>query len=271
MSFRAPALVLALSLASVAVAAADETTLPVVIRCEACDASARPAVSLAWMTQGLPTMSSIEAVDWVSGKFVGAMLDGKSTVTFDVLATSIDATTWQIDVPLPERDGVAVRPFRAVVTLPGHAASHAVAWPSRDPGPVTFELTPVAQILDENPTWDPKRTPECEVLIPKSAAAPVTFYAAGSPRAWLYLPPARDASSEDAWIFQFVRPGASLLERLSVAVTAFDEGDEWAFRLPLQAVSAEPVAGEKAVAPLRTMRVGSALTIALDDCPRETR
>jgi len=264
------ALALALAMPSTSFADSERSTLPILIRCEACDASTRPAVSLAWMGKDGPSMSSIQAIDWDAGTFVGAMGDGSTT--FEVPATSIDASTWQLDVELPVEDGHPLAPFRAVITLPSHSATRAVAFPSLEPGPVSFELTPVSQVLDDHPTWDPKRSLECEVLIPKTSSAPVTFYSGGTPRAWLYPAPGLDPAAENAWIFQFAKPGASLLERLSVFVTAFDEGDALAFRLPLQAVSSAPLAGDapKAVMP-RTMRVGESLSLALDDCPRETR
>ena len=178
-------------------------------------------------------------------------------------------------------------PFRVTGGLPGFVAAKAVYWPAQDPGAaVVFDMSPLDVVLDANPTWDPARTADCEILVPKSAELPIVMTSGDQPRAWLF-PSVVVSDDEAAWTFQFVRPGASLMERVSVRVTAFDEGEAWAFRLPLTGVLPVPgivapppgdatahlslAKGLDVAAPQNLVTVAGTGIFDLADCPRIVR
>lgn len=253
-----------------------EGQLSVVLRCVTCTAEHHPSVGILWPgaeTPGVkePPTGSIEALDWTAGRFMVATPAGRNEMTGVPLA---DGAGWRIDVPL----GAQAQPFRLVASLEGFAADRAAFWPGRDVGPHVVELRPIEDVLQANPTWDPAKTGECDVLVPKSAPVPVTFVVEGQPRAWLHpAEPAADGTPR--WDFRFVRPGETLLERLGTTVSAFDEGGDWSFRLPLESLLAggavwptrpDAPAPEPA-APAAEIRIVGGGMIRLDDCPRQAR
>ena len=247
-------------------------SLDVALRCDACAPNATPSIGLMWQAEdGVePPLASLEATDWSAGTFrLQVPGRGSAALQGEPLA---EGAGWTLRVPL----GSMPQPFRVVAALPGFAADRAAWWPEHEAGPYVVTLRPVAEVLDANPSWDPQRTGECDVLVPASASVPVTFFVQGQPRAWLY--PATDAADgTPQWTFQFVRPGQGLLERVSMLVPAFREGDSWSFRLPLQGVLGGGAAwpsgdgGMTAPQPADEVRIAGAGTIRLEDCPRATR
>lgn len=251
-------------------------TLSVQLRCEACQGGEALTLGLLWRAEPgqEPARASVETIDWLAGTFRLSASDRDETLTLRGEPLP-DANGWQLEIPL----GTDL-PFRVMATLQGYSPSRAAWFPEREESPVIV-LTPIAEVLDAQPEWDPRRTGECEILVPKATPSPVTFFVEGQPRAWLYeAAPGADGTAQ--WTFQFVRPGEGLLERVSVLVPALDEADTWVFRLPLQAVlgdgaawpavegggSAQP-SGD--VEPVNEVRVGGVGTILLQDCPRATR
>jgi hypothetical protein len=222
----------------------------VVLRCAACDATSTPALALLWQgAGGEAILRTLEATEWGSGTFTfsGA---GEEAVTLQ--GTPVDGG-YALDLPL----GDAGLPFRSQVVLPGHVGRPGVYWPGTDAVmQLSFVLDPVEAVLDEHPDWDPARSTECDALLPKDAATPFTFFVDGEPRAWLF--PSVDPDGAP-WTFQFARPGASLLERVSVGLAPSDEGAHWGFRLPLSAV----------LGPAAEVRVGDAGRLDLAGCPRQ--
>lgn len=254
------------------------SVLPITVRCATCRDEA-PTLSLLWRAASpadAGILRSVTARDWSTGEFV---LAGESG---DVLLQGVAVEGgWSLSVPL----GAQGLPFRVVAALRGFVADRAAWWPAQDRSDVNLSLRPLAAVLDAHPAWDPARSAECELLIPKSAVPPLVFLEAGRPRAWLFPTP---GATEDvsAWTFQFVKPGASLLERVSVDVTAFDEGDSWALRVPLAATSAAATrtlpsdAGRVDVADAsaasvvespRSVTVVGVGALSLADCPRAAR
>lgn len=268
MRLRAP-LVAAFAVVVAAPALArPERSLQVTLRCEQCTADQRPSLGLLWRADaaGRPETAALQAADWPEGRFTLDMPSGSFEVTG---RRTDDGAGWTLDLPL----GKQPLPFRVVAALEGFTADRAAWWPEREDG-IVITLQPTADVLDQNPAWDPARTPECEVMIPKDAPQPFTFYVDGQPRAWLY----RAADAADAtpqWTFQFVRPSQTLLERVNVTVAGFDEGASWSFRLPLQSVFAGGAVWSQGAAassaPAAEARIAGAGVVRLDDCPREAR
>ena len=269
---------LALVLAPLGASAAppDARAISIALRCDACSETDRPSLGLLWRAEEgqEPPLASLEIVDWAAGTFTfhGPGL-GRHALTAEPLEGE-GGRGWLVRVPL----GTMPAPVRRVAALPGVAADRAAWWPEREAGPYAVTLRPVGEVLDAHPAWDPQRTGECDVLVPTSVEIPVTLYVQGQPRAWLY--PAEDAADgTQQWTFQFVRPGQGLLERVSVLVPAFREGDSWSFRLPLQGVlgggaawpAGEGGAPPSSAGPADEIRIGGAGTIRLQDCPRATR
>lgn len=268
---------LAVALLPVVALAAPKPPAPVgiVLRCEACTPEQRPSVGLLWRADAgqEPEAAGIETLDWAEGRFSLKTPDG-TTRTLQGAPLG-DGSGWSLQVPMPQGPS----PFRVVAVLEGYASDRAAWWPEREAGPYTFAFEPVPAVLDRNPDWDPGKTGECDVLVPKTAPTPVAFFVQGQPRAWLYPAPAADDGTP-RWTFQFVRPGEGLLERVNVLVPAFDEGGAWSFRLPLHSVlsgGATWPAGDGGVAPAASgepvdeIRISGAGTIRLSDCPRATR
>jgi hypothetical protein len=273
MSARRIALVIAAALPVVVNAAPAARSVPVTLRCEACTVDEHPALGLLWKPEGgTETIASVETVDWSAGTFAYVAPDGRRIPVQGERTEALDG--WSFDVPV----GTAGIPFRVVATLDGFSADRA-AWISSQADAAAFSLRPVEQVLDSNPTWDPQRTGECEVQVPKSLAAPVTMFVQGQPRAWLY-PAAAAPDGTPQWTFQFVKPGDGLLDRVSVIVTGFDQGEAWSFKLPLESLLAGGatfptadggVAPEPAGAPADEIRIDGAGTFRLSDCPRSSR
>lgn len=253
-------------------ASAPEGSLSFVLRCEACTNEQAPILGLLWQAEadGDGPRASVEAIDWSRGAFRLASPDRGDVI---LAAEPAEGGGWALSVPVS-----GPSPFRVVAVLPGFAADKAAFWPEREPGPHVVTFQPVEAVLEERPEWDPSRTGECDVLVPKQAATPVTFFVQGQPRAWL-TPTASPADAPTAWTFQFVKPGEGLLERVSVPVTAFDEGSAWSFRVPLQAIlgagaawpSPGGAASPRQSSPVNEIRVSGVGTILLEDCPRATR
>lgn len=253
--------------------------LSIVIRCEDCTDRA-PIIGLLWnvadAAQG-ERRRVLTARDWDAGVFV---LAGTSEV--ELQGEPLQGGGWIVHVRLPD----AGLPFRVTGGLPGFVPDKGVYWPAQDPGPVVFDMKRLDDVLEANPAWDPARTAECEILVPKSAELPVVMTSGDQPRAWLF-PGVGGGDDASSWTFQFVRPGASLMERVSVRVTAFDEGGSWAFRLPLEGVLPAPVApripggatpdplslakGHDAEMPPHLVSVAGTGTFDLADCPRIVR
>jgi hypothetical protein len=245
---------------------ASPAYLPVLMRCSAC-VDATPTASLLWRAEADKTgreatsTMTLAAKDWSAGTF---SLTGRG---LDLVLTGspLPSGGWAIDVPMPP-EGL---PFRVVGALEGFVAGKAVYWPQGERTQVVFDMQPLGQVLDQHPAWNPSSSAECEVVVPKSAATPIVFEQDGKPCAWLF-PTLKPQGPDDAWTFQFVKPGASLMERVSVRLPAFPEGDTLSFRLPLSGVLAPSSAksAADATAPI-TMRGGG--TIDLADCPRVAR
>jgi hypothetical protein len=252
----------------------DAGAISIALRCDACSEADRPSLGLLWRAdEGQePPLASLEITDWAAGTFTfQGPGQGRHALTGEPLD---EGQGWLVRVPLRSMSA----PFRIVAALPGFAADRAAWWPEREAGPYAVSFRPVGEVLDAHPAWDPQRTGECDVLVPTSVEIPVTLYVQGQPRAWLY--PAEDAADgTHQWTFQFVRPGQGLLERVSVLVPAFREGDAWSFRLPLQGVlgggatwpASASGAPESSAGPADEIRIGGAGTIRLQDCPRATR
>ncbi len=240
--------------------------LAVVVRCEACTNETAPGLGLLWLDEGhAMRMAGVESIDWERGTFA---------MTGDGVAETITG------IPLPDSGGwllaipVADMPFRLTALLPGFTAPRAAYWPHREAGPFVFDFEPVEDLLARAPAWDPAATSECDVLVPKDAPSPVTFFASDEPRAWLYpAPPAADGTRR--WTFQYVRPGGSLLDRVNVLVAGFDEGSAWSFRLPLAAVLgpvSDPLdVGAPGEVESMTADIAGAGAVQLGDCPRAVR
>lgn len=250
--------------------------LSVEIRCADCDSNVAPTVSLLWRADDVggehETLRALRPSDWNGGTFelTGGGLPAPLVVQGQPLRDGEPG--WRVDVPLFGRP----LPFRAVLGLPRFVAEQAVWWPARDANRVIrFELEPTRELLDRNPAWDPARTGECDVLVPKEGEGPRTFFLNGEPWGWLFP---RNVSSPDdgTWAFQFVKPGRSTLERVSVGVTPSDEGAHWGFRLPLAAVMPRPAvkAGESELEALERSLVRVSLgeqplgELLVGDCPR---
>ena len=268
MSLRAPLVAAAVIAVAASAIAKPGASLQVTLRCEQCTAEQHPSLGLLWRADaaGLPQTAALEAADWTQGRFTLDMPSGRIDVAG---ARTDDGAGWTLDIPL----GRQPLPFRIVAALDGFTADRAAWWPDRESS-IVVTLQPTADVLDQNPAWDPAKTPECEVMIPKDAPQPFTFYVDGQPRAWLYR--AADAADRTPqWTFQFVRPSQTLLERVNVTVAGFDEGAAWSFRLPLQAVLAGgAVWGQDAAptgAPASEARIAGAGIVRLDECPREAR
>jgi hypothetical protein len=250
--------------------------LPIVVRCPECTADAQPVVGFLYFAGDQATTDavfSVRATDWQAGRFEigsgGPVIQGNPT-----------RDGWTAWVPLEGRG----LPDRVLGGMAGWVAQRAAYWPARERGIVpTFDLAPLAQVLDENPTWDPSLTDECDLLVPKEADVPLTFRVAGEPVAWLY-PGATGA--DGSWTFQFVKPGSCLLERVSVEVRPFDEGADWGFRVPLELIVREHAerrpelaVSDSDVTKLRddVRTVGSSVdagplgTVDFADCPRQPR
>jgi hypothetical protein len=266
-----PALALVLLTSPSIAAPAAPRDLPVVLRCEACTSEDRPSLGVLWRgSHGEePPMGSVETLDWSAGRFTWKA-PGAEPVALTA-QRSEDGAGWVVSIPAGSE-----APFRLIAALQGFAADRSAWWPQREQGPFVVTLRPVADVLDANPAWDPQRTAECDVLVPKTAEMPVTFFVQGQPRAWLY-PAEAAADGTPQWTFQFVKPGMGLLDRVNTVVPGFDEADSWAFRLPLQSLlgggaawpapGAEPASGT----PADEIRVSGAGTVRLQDCPRATR
>lgn len=243
-------------------------TLRVELACPACEADADIAATLLWRTprpgESRADTLVLRTVDWASGSFERAG---------DGVATPVEAEPvadgWAVEVPL---DGRAW-PFRVVVVGTGLATDGGADWPAArwlagDGSPVRARLEPQQDVLDRHPAWDPARATECDLIVPKELEPPVVIFVGGRPRGWL-----TPAGADGAWRYQYVRPGRSLLERFEVLVTPSDEGEAWAFPVPLAplvdgarvdaAASAGPREG-----PEPEIVLGDVGVLRLEDCPR---
>jgi hypothetical protein len=256
-----PALTLATLL--VAPAAPGAESLDIVLTCPACEAASAPVVAITWRSDApggaaaLPTWA-VKTRDWAAGSFELLRPDTEAAT----LPSEPVDDGWRLTLPTQ-----GARPFRVVGRLEGYTAPRSAYWPERDQDrTVDFAFEPVPAVLEANPTWDPARTDECDVLVPKDLSGSVTFYLRNWPTAWLYPPSGAGASSpaQGPWAFQFVRPGGSLLDRIQVEVIPSDEGADWGFRVPLLAVTQATSAEGK---PVR-LRMGRAGRVDLADCPR---
>ena len=174
-----------------AVVAAPEV-LPVTVRCEACREEA-PTLSLLWRgaTATDPAiLRSVVASDWSAGEFTLVSESGNAPLRGVAVENG-----WALQVPIADRG----LPFRVVTSLQGFVADRAAWWPAQEQEQerteLSVNLSPLAAVLDAHPAWDPARSGECDILIPKSATPPIVFLEAGQPRAWLFPTPEALAGS----------------------------------------------------------------------------
>lgn len=244
--------------------------LPVRLVCQSCTEDSAPQLGALWRADdGEMVRRTLRTLSWADGSFEWLHADGSATVLEGRLLED-GRHGWTVTLPL---DGAGL-PFRMQAQLPGFTAERLAFWPARDRGQdLVLEFQPVPELLDEHPEWSTDRTVECDLLVPKNADRSVTLFNEGRPAAWLYA-----TADPEVWTFQFVRPGASLLDRVSVPVRASDEGDHLGFRLPLAGLLGGESEGRLALGAhdglnsdeglAVAVRVGEAGMVNLADCPR---
>ena len=244
--------------------------LPMRLVCESCTEDSAPQVGALWRAEdGTQSRRTLRTVSWADGVFEWVQVDGSTSPLRGHLLED-GSHGWSVTLPL---DGAGV-PFRVQAQLDGFTAERLAFWPDRDEGDVLdVEFQPVAELLDAHPEWSTDRNVECDLLVPRSTNEAITFFSDGKPAAWLY------ATADPAvWTFQFVRPGGSLLDRVSVAVRPSDEGDNLGFRLPLSGLLSDGVDGRLVLGAHEgltsdeglpvAVQVGEAGVVNLADCPR---
>jgi hypothetical protein len=238
------------------------------LACPSCTEADEVTALLLWHGQDRPRERSetaaLRTLDWAAGEFELALRGAALALE----AEPADAG-WLLRVPLGGRG----LPDRVHVLGAGLATDTGVAWPAaRWPASGTsrmvVRLEAQSDVLDRHSAWDPARTDECDLLVPKRLEPPVPLYVGDRPRAWLLPAP----GGRGEWRFQFVHPGRTLLERLEVSVVPSDEGEDWGFHVPLEPLLAGALAdavargGGAGVSPV--VRVGDVGEVALADCPR---
>jgi hypothetical protein len=244
--------------------------LPVRLVCQDCTEDSSPALAALWRDEdGTQTRRTLRTLSWADGSFEWLRADGGS-VPVEGRLLQDGSHGWSVTLPL---DGQGA-PFRLQAQLEGYTAERLAFWPARDGvDELAIDFRPVFAFFDEHPQWSTERTVECDLLVPKSTDQAVTFFAEGRPAAWLY-----STADPEIWTFQFVRPGATLLDRVSVSVRASDEGEHYGFRLPLSGLLGGDAQGRLELGahdgldsdeglPV-AVRVGAAAVVNLADCPR---
>lgn len=240
---------------------------PLELHCQACAEDSEPAVGVLWrLEDGSQERRTLRTLSWAEGRFeLGSPTGAATPVEARPLADGRHG--WLLQLPLEGRGA----PFRMHAQLPGFTAPRSAWWPERDGDPlVSIELQPVAELFDEHPQWSVERTVECDVLVPRELGEAVTFFVDERPVAWLY------GAGQERWRFQFVRPGGSLLDRVTVEVEPTDEGSHLGFRLPLSGLLGEDAGGRVVLSSREdagsgeglAVTVGAAGVVDLGDCPR---
>lgn len=243
--------------------------LAVRLACESCTEEQSPRLGALWRPENEPERRrTLTTASWSEGLFDWVQPNGR-VLRLQGEPLRDGARGWLVQLPL-ESDGL---PFRLMAQLEGYTAPRLAHWPARDGDLlVAYELQPVPDLLDEHPEWSIERNLECDLLVPRSLGQAVTFFSGDRPVAWLY------GAGTESWRFQFVRPGGTLLDRVTVDVQPSDEGDHLAFRLPLAGLLGHGSDGRVELGALEdispdeglplSVRVGAAGLVGLADCPR---
>lgn len=244
--------------------------LPVRLVCESCTEESAPSVAALWRFEdGSDARRTLRTVSWSEGLFSWDAADGTSSPLQGHLLDD-GSHGWTVALPLHGQG----RPFRVLAQLPGFTSERVAFWPSRDELEIlSVDFQPIDDFFEQHPQWSTERTVECDLLVPRSNDEAITFFASGRPVAWLYGHP--DA---ELWSFQFVRPGGTLLDRVTVPVRPSDEGDHLGFRLPLSGLLGGEAEGRVELGEHEGLRssegrpvavqVGEAGVVNLADCPR---
>ena len=241
--------------------------LPVQIACETCTEDSAPSVGALWrLEDGSQLRRTLRTLSWAEGVFeLSGPEGGAQELRGEYLRDG--RRGWLVQLPLEGRGA----PFRVQAVLAGYTAPRLAFWPERDADEsVNLQLSPVAELFDEHPEWSTDHTVECDVLVPRELGEAVTFFADGRPVAWLY------GAGGEVWRFQFVRPGGSLLDRVTVELQPSDEGSHLGFRLPLSGLLGHAAGNGLTIGEHDgldsdeglAVTVGEAGVVDLADCPR---